>query len=75
MKYFSINFENFMSFIVMAPASSDITEIARLLNYHNFIRGHDDYLYNSRRFVSVNPIDNPSERDKLRARHIHEVLV
>ena len=75
MKYYEINFENFTTVLVKTEeADFHAAKLARRLNRQDCLLGIDGTAYNTRRFVSINSIASPDDRQKKLAKNLDEVL-
>jgi hypothetical protein len=74
MNYFAINFGNFTSFIIKSSKVSSLKELVYELDSSVGIVGAGNMIMNPKRFISVESISSPDERQKNRAKNLSEVL-
>ena len=74
MKYFSIEFPNYMNFIVKTPNHFEVETVVDQLSLSIGLLGLSGSAYNPKQFISVNSISSPDKRQEMGARNLEDIL-
>lgn len=74
MNYFAINFGNFSTLILKTKSDVSLKQLVYELDSSVGIIGAGNMILNPKRFISVESISSPDERQKNRAKNLSEVL-